>query len=365
MIPINDLKRSIPTDDEIESLSRVLRSGSYILGENVRHLESELSQLFGVTSASAVASGTDALIVALRALGVGYGDYVGTTPNSGGYTSTALRAIGALPVFIDCDAQGQMSITALEGVLSSGIPVKAVVITHLYGQMGPVEQVRSLTRDAGVFLIEDCAQSIGASREGRMAGSIGDLATLSFYPTKNLGALGDAGAVLSQSEDLASRVEKLRQYGWSTRYRSALEFGINSRMDELHAAFLRLRLPRVTENNERRRSIWARYSEAVSSKNWYLIGSPNSDFVAHLAIVVAPNQHSRELAIQQLEGRGVQTSIHYPVLDYEQEAWQGLRGESCPVAEGLSGRILTIPLFPEMSEQEIVSVTKALEELCL
>lgn len=363
MIPINDLSRSVPGEAEIATIVDVLRSGSYILGEKVASFESDLSKFIGVNYAFGVASGTDALVIALRALGVQSGDVVCTSPNAGGYTTTALRLIGAYPRFVDTDDFGRMSVEALREILENEVSIKGVVLTHLYGLMGDALSIRRLTNDFEVFLIEDCAQSIGARQGGHRAGSVGDAATFSFYPTKNLGALGDAGAVLTNDTRVAERIKLLRQYGWSERYYAQLEFGTNSRMDEVQASVLRARLVSLEQGNARRKVIWERYREAIEGSDWRIIGSQDSDFVAHLAVLVAPNAESRANAISTLSEYGVATSVHYPVLDYEQVAWADLNSRSkCPVAEDLAGRIITVPMYPSLADSEVSVVAAALSE---
>lgn len=364
MIPINDLSRSAPNEAEISVLAEVLRSGNYILGGNVAAFESDLADYIGVNHAVAVASGTDALVLALRALGVKSGDRVCTSPNAGGYTTTALRLIGAYPRFVDTDEFGRMSVSALANILEKEANIKGVVLTHLYGLMGDAPGIRRLTNQLGLFLIEDCAQSIGASLGSQKAGGFGDVSTFSFYPTKNLGALGDAGAVLTDSDNLAGRIKMLRQYGWSERYHSDLEFGVNSRMDEVQGSILRLRLGGLELANARRKAIWESYRQSLEDSNWKIIGSKGEDFVAHLAVLLAPNSEVRSRAIVRLNELGVATAIHYPVLDYDQRAWTQFIPESrCQVAEDTAGRILSVPMFPSLTASEVSEVAMALSEV--
>ena len=364
MIPLNDLSREAgpESDSVIRVLEKVIRSGSYTLGDEVRAFEEEFSTYLGVAHTTAVASGTDALVIALRSVGVGRNSKVLVVANAGGYTTTALLEIGATPVFVDCDDMGRMSLESLEEHLKLEPAIDCVVSTHLYGLDSNIIQTKLLCDTLGVALVEDCAQSSGAKVQGKSLGSFGDVATFSFYPTKNLGALGDGGAVVTNSPELASAHMSLRQYGWLSRYHVGLPFGKNSRLDELQAAFLRLRLPMLDELNLRRKSIWSSYSRAIENSEWRLIGSDSDAFVAHLGILICP-LGQRESAASRLKERGVSTSVHYPILDYRQKGWRDLLAGHCPTAEDLATRILTIPLFPGLTTHEFNHVSESLREL--
>ena len=202
-------------------------------------------------------------------------------------------------------------------------------------------------------------RSTGAEVAGKKLGSFGNVSTFSFYPTKNLGALGDAGAIATNSSPLALQHEALRQYGWSSRYEVGTPYGKNSRMDEMQAAVLRFRLPQLDDLNRRRKEIWSSYDAALDGSDWRILGDHSTGFVAHLGIIVAP-EGVREEAARFLEGHGVATSVHYPILDYLQPGWAGLVSGKCPNAENLTKRILTIPLFPELRDEEVDAVASAL-----
>lgn len=365
MIPLNDLKRAIAVDsasDISRVMEKVLQSGSYILGHEVKSFEREFASYLGVKSVSSVASGTDALIIALRSLGVAAGSKVLVVPNAGGYTTTALIAIGATPVFVDCDDLGRMEQESLKRKLLETPEAACVVATHLYGLDSNIQGTLEICKSFGVSLIEDCAQSAGASVGGRKLGSFGDVATFSFYPTKNLGAVGDAGAIATNADDLARQHLELRQYGWSERYEVKTAYGQNSRMDELQAAVLRYRLPLLDGQNYRRRDIWEAYATAVEGSSWRIIGFNADRFVAHLGVLVCPNG-LRDLAANFLQRQGISTSVHYPILDYRQPGWNGLTTGDCPNAEDLNRRILTIPLFPELTNEEVNAIAGALSEM--
>lgn len=363
-IPLNDLSRlSLLEAREIKAiLARIVDSGEFILGSHVREFEIRLSKFINTKFAFAVASGTDALELGLRAAGIKAQDSIANVANAGGYATTAIRAIGALPHFIDCDEQGRMSLRDLRAQLGRNPKITAVVVTHLYGLSSNIIEVSKISKEFGVKLIEDCAQSIGAVEADKRIGTFGDLSTFSFYPTKNLGAFGDAGAVLTSDPQIAQAVAQLRQYGWSTRYVNDIEFGKNSRMDEFQAAILNFRLENIDKLNETRRRIWVRYSKALAGGAFRIIGFDSPSFVAHLGVIVSPSG-LRDTAIKIVEDQGIQVGIHYPKLDTQQDAWSKFSGADIPVAKDLVQRIFTIPLFPTMSAEEVDRVESALHVL--
>lgn len=348
--------------DEIDdAIASVLDGTALVLGPAHDEFEAAFAAYCGVGHAIGVANGTDALELALRAVGVSQASEVVTVANAGGYTTTATLAIGARPVFVDIDEHTlQMDPTRLAAALSER--TGAVVLTHLYGQLADVEAVASLCTAAGVPLLEDCAQAHGALRDGRRAGSFGTVGTFSFYPTKNLGALGDGGAVVTSDREIADRVRRLRQYGWSTRYTMGTEHGRNSRLDELQAAVLLRKLQRLDAWNERRRAIVARYrSEASPAVR--VTGSEGPDNVGHLAVVWCNT--ARDAVAAALAARGVATAVHYPVPDHHQPALAGLglRATPLPVTERAVQHVLTVPCFPELTDDELELVTAALRDL--
>ena len=220
----------------------VLASNEHILGRNVLEFEKTFAKYIGVENCVGVANGSDAIAIALRALGVNKGDQVATVANAGFYTSAALMQIGASPVFIDIDSDSLLlDTTDLENKMKLQ-NIKVVVVTHLYGQVAPIKEVVNMCNPRGIKVLEDCAQATGAQIENQKVGSFGDISAFSFYPTKNLGAVGDGGAILTGSDDLALISKKLRQYGWGNKYEVELENGSNSRLDEIQAAFLLAKL---------------------------------------------------------------------------------------------------------------------------
>ncbi|MCW2749987.1 MAG: DegT/DnrJ/EryC1/StrS aminotransferase, partial [Aeromicrobium sp.] len=245
-------------------------------------------------------------------------------------------------------------------VLDEHDDVAAVVMTHLYGLVGDVERIRTLCDERGVVLVEDCAQAMGAIVDGRPAGTFGDAATISFYPTKNLGAFGDAGAVVSSTSEIHERARSLAQYGWGERYEVTLPGGINSRIDEMQAAVLLEMEASLDLHNQFRRDIVERFAGCVSGDRYFITDS-SPRFVGHLAVMVTP---TRSADAQQLLSAGVASGVHYPIADNCQPGWKGLvPAASLPVTEWLCDSVLTVPCFPTMTEAQIDLVAAALSAL--
>lgn len=355
-VPLNDLARVSALQQQalVAVAADVIGSGWYIRGPKVRQWEHDLAGFIGVSDVVGVANGTDALELALRSVATQERRVVVTAANAGGYTSCAARAAGLVPRYADIDPQTLLlDPRDVERVLDGD--VAAVVVTHLYGRAADVAPFRRLCAENGTALIEDCAQSIGARTPEGVTGSLGDLATFSFYPTKNLGALGDGGAVATSNADLAARVRALSQYGWARKYSVDLPGGRNSRMDELQAAVLSYRLKSLPEANQRRRDIISRYVDSAPD-SVRVLPAEGAHHVAHLAVVVTD---APEVLAEHLATFGIETEVHYPVPDHRQP---GLRPDSAhlPVTDSLTGRVLSLPCFPEMTEQEIDRVTEAL-----
>jgi dTDP-3-amino-2,3,6-trideoxy-4-keto-D-glucose/dTDP-3-amino-3,4,6-trideoxy-alpha-D-glucose/dTDP-2,6-dideoxy-D-kanosamine transaminase len=358
-IPLNDLRRGVLADPEIaEAVERVTRSGWYVLGEETSAFEAELADYLGVDHVIGVASGTDALELALLALGGGPAQEAVTAANAGGYAAMAARSCGMRVRFADVeDSDLLASMRTIERALT---PQTAfVVVTHLYGKMAPVEAICDLCHSRGIAVIEDCAQAAGARRNGRYAGSFGDAAAFSFYPTKNLGAIGDGGAIATSDAVVAERAYRLRQYGWGVKYRVEEGGGRNSRLDEIQAAVLRVRLARLDGLNRRRRKIAARYASALSGGRSWMAQDGGEDYVAHLAVLRTPH---RTVLEEGLRARGVGTAVHYPLPDHHQKVI-GAPGASLPVTTAASEQILSLPCFPELELEEIDSVCSALVEV--
>jgi dTDP-4-amino-4,6-dideoxygalactose transaminase len=363
MIALNDLSRHhAPLRAELDAaIARVEDRGHYILGPEVDAFEHEFAAYCGAASCIAVANGTDALELALRAAGVGAGDQVATVANAGGYATTAILAIGASPVFADVD---EATLLVDPSSLAQRITprTRAVVVTHLYGRLADMGAIARVVGDRAIPLIEDCAQAHGAARDGRKAGSLGAIGCFSFYPTKNLGALGDAGALVTGDPALAAKLRALRTYGWEGKYRIAAEGGMNSRMDELQAAVLRVKLPHLDAWNRRRREVAQRLSQAITHPGIVLpanagTGDAGSADVAHLYVVRAK---SRDELRAHLATAGVATDIHYPFPDHWQPAWRDVApAPSLERTERACAEILTLPCYPELTHEEISAVAAA------
>lgn len=356
-VPMFSADAALSGIDLEQVLRGVIDSRRYILGAQVQAFEAAFAAHAGVAHGIGVANGTDALELALRAVGIGAGQRVLTVANAGFYGSTAIRAIGAVPVYADVDAATlTLSPAALRQALGAQA-VQAVIVTHLYGQLADMAAIAALCRGAGVPLIEDCAQAHGARRDGRRAGAWGEVGCFSFYPTKNLGALGDGGALVTDDGALAERLRGLRQYGWRAKYEVVLAGGRNSRLDELQAAVLNARLPRLDVVNAERRAIAARYNQAFAGLPLRLPASTAEDHVAHLYVV----RSTRRAALQaHLAAVGVATDIHYPIADHQQPLLAG-GGQlpALPVSEAACAEVLSLPCFPGLEDEQVQRVIDA------
>jgi dTDP-4-amino-4,6-dideoxygalactose transaminase len=359
-VPLNDLRRTqeMHVAKLRAAFDQVVGAGSYILGALVDAFESEFAAFCGVAHCVGVASGSDALELALRALGVAPADDVVTAANAGMYGTVAIRAIGARPRYVDVDDE---TLTLSPARLAASITPKtrAIVVTHLYGRLAAMEPIRRIARDRGIAIVEDCAQAHGASRGGSRAGSLGDIGCFSFYPTKNLGALGDAGAIVTDDPALAKRVRALRQYGWEEKYRATIDGGRNSRLDALQAAFLRVRLPDVEHDNAARRAILRTYCGRIRHPQVRVPPLPGDDCVAHLAVVRSPQ---RESLRRHLRARDIDTDVHYPIPDHRQPIARDCANVSLPVTERACAEVLSLPCFAAMTRDEADAVVEACNE---
>ena len=359
---INDLGRhNGPLLPDIESrVKAVLQSGWYILGAEVRAFEESFAAFCGVAHCIGVGNGTDALELALRTLRIGPGDEVITVANAGGYGTTAIRCAGADPVYVDVHPDSMLlDVADLPNRITPR--TRAIIATHLYGRMVNMPGLLALAHQAQIPVIEDCAQAHGARLGGRPAGAWGQLGCFSFYPTKNLGALGDGGAVTTNDAGLAERVRALRQYGWTRKYACGGGHGRNSRLDEIQAAILSVKLPRVDDWNARRRRINALYSERLDGAGLGLPPSAGEDDAAHLYVIRTPDRDRMRTA---LAGQGIATEVHYPIPDHRQECDRGTASSACelPVTEACCREVLTLPCFPEMRDEEVSRVAESLRE---
>ena len=358
-VPFVDFKAHVRAmRGEIDAaVARVLDSGWFILGPEGEAFERELAAWLGATDVVAVANGTEAIQLALEGLGIGEGDEVITSPLTAAFTALAVMRAGARPVFADLDpATLNVSPDAVAAAVTPR--TKAILPVHLYGHPADLDPLMALGRERGIAVIEDACQAIGAAYKDRRVGALSGIGALSFYPTKNLGALGDGGAVVIQDEKVAARVRQLRNGGQSDRYRHEIP-GINSRLDEMQAAILRAGLARLDEWTERRRAIAGRYLERLSGLPALTLPLTQSYAApAHHLFVV---RHARRDAVAAaLLARGVGTLIHYPIPLHLQPAFQGMgRAGEFPVAEKAAGEILSLPLYPEMSDAQADAVIEA------
>jgi dTDP-4-amino-4,6-dideoxygalactose transaminase len=362
LIPFNNLNRNAThlKPELMKIFDDFIESGHYIHGTNHELFEAELASYVGVKNVVGCANGTDALQLAMRGLGISPGDQILTAANAGGYSMTAINLIGAEPVFADVDADTHLlTVNSIcHAVEEQDLHPKAIVVTHLYGAAAKVKPIHEWANDRGIFVIEDCAQALGARDGDSRVGSLADVATTSFYPTKNLGALGDGGAVITNNLKLSKKVSELRQYGWTKKYHSSTLMGTNSRLDEIQAAILRVKLKSLDELNQRRREIHSRYEAA--GKNLKFVNTSGESFIAHLAVIEVQN---RIEAVRYLQRQGIATDVHYPIPDHKQTIRKNLREWNLPVTEDLASKVMSIPLFPELREEEIAVIESALKNM--
>jgi dTDP-3-amino-3,4,6-trideoxy-alpha-D-glucose transaminase len=332
------------------AIARVLDRGWFILGPELEAFETELAAASGVSHAVGVATGTDALALILRAMGIGAGDEVITSPLSAAYTALAIMMAGARPVFADIDRD---RLTIAPAAIEAAVTPRtaAIMPVHLYGQTADMSAILALAAARNLAVIEDGAQAHLATSEGRPVGSMGAAGALSFYPTKNLGALGDAGAVITNDRALADRIKRLRNGGQSSRYHHD-EFGVNSRLDEIQAAILRARLTRLSAQTERRRALADRYREslaAIPGLSPTVTVPPLADagHVYHLFPVLSP---ARERVRQAMAELGVETLVHYPVPIPRQPALASENPTQCPIADRVCAEVFSLPLHPQLTD---------------
>jgi dTDP-4-amino-4,6-dideoxygalactose transaminase len=338
---------------EIESaLLRVARFGKYILGAEVDAFEREFADWLGVSHVIGVASGTDAIEVLLRAHGVGPGDAVAVPAHTSVACVSGIIRAGAAPVLVDVDPDTfTLSPVSLEEALTRDDSIRAVLAVHLYGHVADMTRLQSLCDHYNVILLEDGAQAHGATWKGRKAGSLAQGAAFSFYPTKNIGAMGDAGAVATDDAALAGRLRELRQYGWRERGISAAE-GINSRMDEIQAAVLRVKLLGLNVNHAARRRLASLYSDALVDFPELIppIEQPDCRHAYHLYVIRSVH---RQALMEHLLKAGIPVAIHYPAAIHQHPAYVGLRHVVLPHTETVVPQILSLPLHPYLSDEAV------------
>jgi dTDP-4-amino-4,6-dideoxygalactose transaminase len=354
----NPLAQFHSYQDEIEAVVlKVLRSNRYILGEEVEALETEFADYIGVYSAIGVANGTDALEIAIRALNIGPGDEVITVSHTAVATVAAIEAAGAIPVLVDVDPiYYTLNPEQLQEVLTP--KTRAVIAVHIYGQAADLDAISQFCTENNLFLIEDVSQAHGAKWKGKRLGSIGHIACFSCYPTKNLGAIGDAGLITTNDAKLSNKVRTLREYGWQNRYISD-HVGRNSRLDELQAAILRIKLRHLDSDNSKRQQIAAQYSKLLDNESMQLPTTKNyAEQVFHLYVI---RTAKRNQLIEHLKKLDIQAGIHYPMPIHLQPAYKNhLRtATNMKVTEKLAKEVLSLPMYPELVNQQINYVVKA------
>jgi dTDP-4-amino-4,6-dideoxygalactose transaminase len=357
---INDLilhNRSIEGELE-QALKRVLSSGWYALGPEVDNFEKQFAAWCGAAWCRGLANGTDAIELALRALGVEAGSEVIVAANAGMYSGTAIYAIGAIPVYADIDP-ATFCISANHAATLVTPKTRAIIATHLYGYLSDMPALRKLADQHHIALLEDCAQAHGAVMQGKKAGSWGDAAAFSFYPTKNLGALGDGGAVVTSSQRVYEAVSQLRQYGWESKYKVVRSGGCNSRLDEIQAALLNVKLKHLDTWTAKRQSIGKFYCEHIAHLDVALMPYAGERHVYHLYVLRCT---ARDALKAHLALKGVAADIHYPLLDYQQPLFAGRPiAKTClPHSEQATREILTIPCYPELTMQDAAFVVEAI-----
>ena len=358
-VPFNDLKPVQATlAGELEAaVRRVLRSGWYVLGPELEAFEAEFAAYHGVPHAVGVANGTDAVELALRALGIGAGDEVITVSHTAVATVCAVERAGAVPVLVDVDeATFTIDPRAIEAAITTR--TRAIVPVHLYGHPADMDAVPAIARRHGLAVVEDCAQAHGARWRGQLVGTLGDLGAFSFYPTKNLGALGDAGAVIARDPQLAARLRRLRNYGQRERYEH-VEAGQNSRLDELQAALLRVKLARLDEHNAERRRLAGLYTRGLTAVRTP-IARAEAGHAFHLYVV---RHRERDRLRAHLAAAGVHTLVHYPAPVHWQPAYAHLRERAgaLAVTERLAAEIVSLPLFVGLADAQLDRVIETVE----
>mgnify|MGYP005840157317 CR=1 FL=1 len=362
-IPQTDPKAGyLAHQSEIDAaIARTLNSGWYILGREVAAFEEAFAAYVGVRYGVGVASGTDALEIALRACEVKPGDAVFTVSHTAVATVAAVERSGATPVLVDIDpATYTMDPNCLEDAVKAAVRPKAVLPVHLYGHPANLPAILDIARRYDLLVVEDCAQAHGAALDGRRLGAWGHIAAFSFYPTKNLAAIGDGGMVLTDDAGLAERARLLRQYGWRERYVSALP-GLNSRLDELQAAILGARLPYLDAENARRRALASAYDRALASSGLGLPAvQPGATHVYHQYVV----RTARRDALQaHLKARRIGTGVHYPVPVHLQPAYQSrLASRPLPHTEQAAREVLSLPMFPQLTDAQLEIVAGAIQD---
>jgi dTDP-3-amino-3,4,6-trideoxy-alpha-D-glucose transaminase len=339
-----------------QAVERVIARGWFVLGPEVEAFETEWASAMGAAHAVGVGTGTDAIALILRALNIGPGDEVITTPVSAAYTALAVMMAGARPVFADIDPS-RLTIDPEQVARAISPRTRAILPVHLYGQAADMTALEALATRHNLALVEDCCQAHLATAAGHPVGTVGIAGAFSFYPTKNLGALGDSGAVVTNDRSLADRIRRLRNGGQIDRYRHE-EFGVNSRLDEVQAAILRARLPRLAGWTAQRRTLSARYREALAGVPVHVPAEHDPGHVYHLFVVRVGGRAELQA---RLASDGIETLVHYPVPIPRQRAMAGLNPQDCPEAARVCDEVLSLPLHPGLTDSEVNDIVTSLK----
>jgi dTDP-4-amino-4,6-dideoxygalactose transaminase len=362
-VPFVDLKvQYLSIKTEIDSaVAETINAAAFVGGRQVEQFENDFARFLGVKHCVGVGNGTDAIHIVLRALGIGNGDEVITVANSFIATSEAITLAGARVVFVDCDPK-TYNLDTDKLAKAIGPKTKAIVPVHLYGQPADMVKVRQLASQHGLFVVEDAAQAHAAELDGRRVGSFGDAAAFSFYPGKNLGAYGDGGAIATDDEKLAERCRMLANHGRTQKYDHAME-GVNSRLDGIQAAVLRVKLKHLDQWTNNRRAVAAKYRELLADSPVITpVEMENVKHVYHLFVVRLKN---RDMVQKALLEHGINTGIHYPIALPNLQAYRylGHSPSDFPVATRYSGEILSLPMYPELSESQVEYTCEKLKKV--
>lgn len=357
-IPVLDLSPGYKAlESEFQAaIARVLESGQFIMGPDVAQLESELAAYLGVAHVIGVNSGTDALVISLRALGIGSGDEVITTPFTFFATAEAIEQVGARPVFCDVSIDFNIDVTALEKLLTP--KTRAILPVHLYGRPADMTSIAQFAKKHGLVIVEDCAQSFGATIDGKQTGTFGNAGAFSFFPSKTLGAFGDGGCIATNDDAVAAKCRALRAHGSLKKYYNET-IGYNSRLDTLQAAILRVKLPHIDEANRGRRRVAAAYNSRLKGVDGVTSPEIIPGHVFHqYTIRISGNR--RDLVKNRLADAGISTMVYYPVPIHKLPIY-GDRTDTFPISEQLASEVLSLPIWPELPDETIEHIVNVLK----
>ncbi|GMN99937.1 DegT/DnrJ/EryC1/StrS family aminotransferase [Parageobacillus thermoglucosidasius] len=362
MIPFLDLRAvNAQYQKEIqEAINRTINSGWYILGDEVKNFEMEFAEYCGVKHAIGVANGLDALTLILKACGIGQGDEVIVPSNTFIASILAISASGATPILVEPDIRTyNINPKKIEEKITE--KTKAIIVVHLYGQVANMNAIKAIATKYNLKIIEDAAQAHGAVYGDKRAGSLGDAAGFSFYPSKNLGALGDGGAITTNDDELAEKLRALRNYGSHEKYKNLFK-GVNSRLDEIQAAILRVKLKYLDKDNEKRRQIAEYYLNHIKNEKVILPIIENGNRLSHVWHLFVVRVENRERFQKYLKENGIQTSIHYPIPPHKQKAYEEWNHCSFSISEKIHKTVISLPISPVLAFEHVKKIVKIINE---